>query len=225
MEYQKIYNNIITRAQNRIQEGYVERHHIIPKCIGGSNELNNIVCLTAREHLICHFLLIKIYPHNNKLRYAAWAMCNQNAPHQQRYYKVSSRQYESLKKQAAILVSTNQKGRKRSAETIKKGIKAKTGKKRGSYKPKALKFIHTCKFCNQEFKSADVKSIYCLSCKEPRECKCGCGKMVKTPGFEYYTNHSKAGKSYQEIYGTSTPNCGFMKGNNFRLKSQNSSIK
>jgi hypothetical protein len=35
MNYQKIYNQIIERAQNRILEGYVEKHHIIPKCLGG----------------------------------------------------------------------------------------------------------------------------------------------------------------------------------------------
>jgi hypothetical protein len=38
---------------------YTERHHIIPKCIGGTDEPSNIVRLSAREHYIAHRLLVK----------------------------------------------------------------------------------------------------------------------------------------------------------------------
>ena len=62
MEYTRIYNQLIERAQNRTLEGYVEKHHIIPKCLGGSNNKENLVELTAREHFLCHKLLTKIYP-------------------------------------------------------------------------------------------------------------------------------------------------------------------
>lgn len=61
MDYQKIYNQIVNRARSRKLEGYVERHHILPKSMGGSNAKENLVDLTAREHFICHVLLAKIH--------------------------------------------------------------------------------------------------------------------------------------------------------------------
>lgn len=39
---------------------YTERHHIIPKCIGGTNVKSNIVRLTPKEHRLCHLLLVKM---------------------------------------------------------------------------------------------------------------------------------------------------------------------
>lgn len=61
MNYQKIYNDLISRAQAResLLE-YKETHHIIPKCMGGSDDKENLVELTAREHFIAHLLLCKI---------------------------------------------------------------------------------------------------------------------------------------------------------------------
>lgn len=75
MDYQKIYNKIINRAQNRILEGYVEKHHIIPRCMGGTDDADNLVTLTAREHYVCHQLLTKIYPTHKGLALAAHMMC------------------------------------------------------------------------------------------------------------------------------------------------------
>lgn len=75
MDYLKIYNNLIERGLNRNIEGFTEKHHIIPKCMGGSNVKSNLVCLTPEEHYIAHQLLVKIYPKNHKLVYAANMMC------------------------------------------------------------------------------------------------------------------------------------------------------
>jgi len=38
-------------------QGYCERHHIIPKCIGGSDDLDNLIDLYAHEHYEIHRLL------------------------------------------------------------------------------------------------------------------------------------------------------------------------
>lgn len=51
------------------------KHHIIPRCMGGSDEHDNLVELTAEEHYVAHQLLVKMYPHDNKLIYAANMMC------------------------------------------------------------------------------------------------------------------------------------------------------
>jgi len=77
MNYQKIYYQIIDRAKNRELTSYKELHHIIPKCMGGTDEKENLVYLTAREHYLCHQLLCEIYPKEKKLFFAFWAMSNQ----------------------------------------------------------------------------------------------------------------------------------------------------
>jgi hypothetical protein len=67
MDYLKSYNSLVVRGKNRQLTGYTETHHIIPKCVGGTNDKYNLVKLTAREHFICHLLLCEIYPENRKM--------------------------------------------------------------------------------------------------------------------------------------------------------------
>ena len=74
MNYQKIYNDLIDRGKNRILECYSEAHHIIPRCMGGSDKPENLVELTPEEHYLAHQLLVKIYPSNEKLIFAAMTM-------------------------------------------------------------------------------------------------------------------------------------------------------
>lgn len=74
MNYIKHYNALIMRSQTRILEGYVEKHHILPKCLGGSNDRANIAVLTPEEHFLAHQLLIKMYPGNRNLVYATQLM-------------------------------------------------------------------------------------------------------------------------------------------------------
>lgn len=64
-KYTAWYVAIITRALERTDtnEGYVERHHILPRSfnMGGEKDERNIVKLTAREHFVCHALLVKMF--------------------------------------------------------------------------------------------------------------------------------------------------------------------
>lgn len=80
MQYSKIYDSIVSSRKNRIlkSDEYYERHHIIPKCLGGIDGKDNIVILTAREHYVCHWLLTKIYKDNSKLWYAFFQMAKCN---------------------------------------------------------------------------------------------------------------------------------------------------
>jgi hypothetical protein len=71
MNYQKHYNLLIERAKYRVLKSYTEKHHIIPECIGGSNAKDNLVRLTPEEHYVAHQLLVKMYPDNAKLIFAA----------------------------------------------------------------------------------------------------------------------------------------------------------
>ena len=74
MEYHKHYNLLINRAKNRLLEGYSEEHHITPECIGSLNDKENLVHLTPEEHYLAHQLLIKMYPNNHDLIFAAKMM-------------------------------------------------------------------------------------------------------------------------------------------------------
>ena len=74
MNYEKIYTQLIERArsENRMKGCgiYFEQHHIVPKCLNGSNNKTNLVLLTAREHYVAHKLLCEIYPEKTKLQTA-----------------------------------------------------------------------------------------------------------------------------------------------------------
>jgi hypothetical protein len=337
MNYQAIYNSLIQRGKNRTLEGYSEKHHIIPRCMGGNDDSENLVKLTAREHFIAHRLLTKIYPDNHKLKSALFLMSRRKIS--KVYFKISSRTYEHLKKQFDLSKSSYQKGRKRppeanekakqtkikngtygkkhseetkakikanrtpstpseearkrvselfkgrkidpkitqkgietkikngtykkpiseetraklsaakkgkkisaeerakrypnghgkkhSAETrakisaVQKGKKrkpesiakmiatitgrklseetkakisaAKKGKYAGISKPFA--FERTCKICNIQFTSKSSRSEICYECVKPKECKCGCGKTIKTPGKYFCFKYNKSTKN------------------------------
>lgn len=76
MNYKLIYDKIVERGKNRILiDECVESHHIIPKCLGGSDNPENLVDLKPEEHYVCHQLLVKIHPDNRKILYAATMMC------------------------------------------------------------------------------------------------------------------------------------------------------
>ena len=74
MNYKKHYDMLIERSRNRTLKGYYEKHHIIPKCLGGSDDKNNIAILTPEEHFLAHQLLVKIYPNSPPLINAAIIM-------------------------------------------------------------------------------------------------------------------------------------------------------
>jgi hypothetical protein len=123
MNYQRVYNQIIERAKIRKLEGYKEKHHVIPKCLGGLDVKENLVELTAREHFLCHQLLCEIYPKNVKLKQALWLMSIGKQKNRLNEYSLNSKTYERLKKEySKTLIGTKQ-----SLETIEKRKKQKIG--------------------------------------------------------------------------------------------------
>jgi hypothetical protein len=122
MKYEKIYSQIIERAKHRVLEGYKETHHITPRCMSGTDEKDNLVDLTAREHFICHLLLTRIYPEHKGLRLAIWNMCNAKRIYQGRY-KPNSRLYEMIRTEYRELIKGENHpsyGRKNSDEVREK---------------------------------------------------------------------------------------------------------
>jgi hypothetical protein len=123
-KYSKYYFSIIDNAKNRINTNYVEKHHILPKCMGGTDVSDNIVELTGREHFLCHVLLIKMLP-SGKIRrdlsYALVRFMSKCKNHLGRKI-LNSREYELVRK----IVSREREGIKPSAkcfEALSKKLK------------------------------------------------------------------------------------------------------
>lgn len=123
MNYQAHYDRLIDRAQTRNLEGYVERHHVIPRCMGGGDEIENIVVLTAEEHLVAHLFLIKINPGNYKLVYAA-NMMNMDAHGGRK----NNKRYAWFRRRFAEASRVMNTGKVQSAETCAKKSAATKGK-------------------------------------------------------------------------------------------------
>ena len=127
MNYQKIYTNLIDRAISRISEGYVEKHHIIPRCLGGSDSTENIVSLYPEEHYLAHLLLCKLNKGNSKLLYAAMnmtsgAMINNG--------KRNNKAYGWLRRQYAESMSGDNNPARRDPNLQKEAAKKRVGQKR-----------------------------------------------------------------------------------------------
>lgn len=104
MHYKKIYDNIVDRAKKRILNEYGEKHHIIPRCLGGDNSSGNIVKLSFREHFICHWLLCKMYPDNPKIHHAFSRMTMVSRTNIKRYEYLTSRHFEIVKRKHAPFI-------------------------------------------------------------------------------------------------------------------------
>lgn len=56
-KYYNWYTNIIENRLKNPINGYTESHHILPKSLGGSDDVTNLVKLSSKEHFIVHQLL------------------------------------------------------------------------------------------------------------------------------------------------------------------------
>jgi hypothetical protein len=106
-KYTNWYYSIITKALLQVNDGsYREKHHIIPKSIGGNNDPTNLVKLTPKEHYICHLLLTKMTegPNRHKMWYAHYMMMRGL-----KRYKPSARMYQ-LARRNMILANKERPG-------------------------------------------------------------------------------------------------------------------
>lgn len=97
-KYTKWYYQII---ESSTASGYIEKHHIIPKSLGGSDDSSNIAPLSAREHFICHMLLpkmVKSKQHKHKMIRAIWAMTTLEYSDRQERHKHNSKSYYRARK-------------------------------------------------------------------------------------------------------------------------------
>ena len=123
MDYQRHYDALIKRARYRKAVGYVERHHVVPRCLGGGDEPSNLVPLTPEEHFVAHQLLVRIHPDDQSLVFAAWAMTHGR--------NGQNKRYGWLRRKHASAISTRLSGIKRGPftdEHIRKLSEAKAGR-------------------------------------------------------------------------------------------------
>jgi hypothetical protein len=146
MDYKLIYEKIVARNKNKIStsEEYTEKHHIIPRCMGGGDEKENIVVLTPEEHYVCHQLLVKIYPEHVGLWRAVYMMTHGSKSHGE--HRKSNKLYGWLKRNNKWVNRVN--------------VKCKNCKKEFS-----VLECHKRKFCSQACKSRTQENKIVKKCK------------------------------------------------------------
>lgn len=80
MTYNEYIKTLLsTRGRHILDKNkYTETHHIIPRCMGGSDDEENLIDLFPQEHYLAHKLLSEENPDNNSLLTAWFRMCYKN---------------------------------------------------------------------------------------------------------------------------------------------------
>lgn len=120
MNYRRLHKQLVAHArkQRRSKGGpvYYEEHHVKPVCMGGTDSPRNLVLLTAREHFLIHWMLVRIYPKNRLLAYALHAFaqtCPETRGGRSHLYKYARERFiatlkqdEQRKRKNSVTVST-----------------------------------------------------------------------------------------------------------------------
>lgn len=197
-KYSKWYFSLINYRSKNLPTGYTEKHHIIPKSLGGLDNLDNIVRLTAREHYIAHLLLTKMFPYDYiktaKMVRAWCAMAWFVGDTQERLYKINSRTFNALRELFAKIMSDCQTGSNNSQystvwvhnKRLKQNKKVNINQsleegwqygriiKNWDIQEKNINKIKVCKNCNKQYKNRMHISAFCSA-------KCG-------RNYEYHKN-------------------------------------
>ena len=226
MNYQAKYDRLISYRQEHPATGYTERHHIVMRSMGGSDDPTNLVVLTGREHWIAHLLLHKIH-HNSKTVYACHMMtmrCEERGIPRVR----NSRMYEKIRIECAKLTSTLNKISHRGEGNSQYGtrwicnVSLQENKKIskeddipdgwvfGRNKWLDYRVTLTCATCNSEFKSRSYRVKYCSK---------ACHIPLRGWKLSYETRQ-KMSNIKKELYKDPTRNPNYGKFKNKQTRSQ-----
>lgn len=114
MNYEKHYRLLISKRGLDVKPvGYSERHHILPRCMGGTDYVGNLKYLTAKEHFVAHVLLARANPHHSGVNQAAFQMSTYTGN------RIYSATYEVLRLRHAESISKLFTGVPKSEEHVK----------------------------------------------------------------------------------------------------------
>lgn len=140
-KYKSWYDSIIQKAKVRNLSGYKEKHHILPRCLGGKDTKTNLVKLTAREHFIVHMLLCKFTKGQARIKMLYAFNFMSVVRNKNRDYKINSKIAQKLRleffsnkpkhtSESKLKMSRSRLGMKLSKETRKKVGLAQIGNKK-----------------------------------------------------------------------------------------------
>lgn len=184
-KYTTWYNNIVVTAKSRIlpENTYSERHHIVPKCLGGGDHKDNLVKLTAKEHFVCHLLLTKMVSDpviKRKMQFALNSF--RRSSRNQHRHKLTASQYAYIRDQVSQARSESLKGNKFalgrsvSESTRLKMSLSNTGKKkrpRTEQEKRVISQQHTGKILSEETKQKMRKPKSASHCENIRKAQLG----------------------------------------------------
>ena len=110
MDYHRIYRDFIAsrRLIEGSIEGYAERHHILPRALGGNDDPNNLILLTVEDHFFAHLLLAKMH---GRGMWAAVRRMRWGRVDGERVWLRGRYMYAIARKEQARFASESQKGR------------------------------------------------------------------------------------------------------------------
>jgi hypothetical protein len=204
--YFAIVNQSISENRSRKDNRIYEQHHIIPKSCGGSDEPDNLVLLTPKEHYICHRLLPKMVKsklHYEKMIYALWSLVNGNG--RSKRYSPSGRIYQQIREEQSKVRSERIKGKNPyQRQDVKEMIKKSNVKRYGVDNISKLKSVK------------EKKVLTCLNnygVENPLQSKEIKEKIRNTNIEKYGVDHNmkreevrkKAENTFLEKYGKDNP--------------------
>jgi nitrate/TMAO reductase-like tetraheme cytochrome c subunit len=168
------YIKLIEWAKFNPPSGMVEKHHIVPRSMGGSNKKDNLVALSPRVHFIAHWLLWKAYK-NGKMANAFWTMklCNG--------MRLNSKSYEQARAVAIEYMASTKRGKKASEATKLKMSLASKGKSRPLEVVEKIRQSHVGQKRSDEAKANMSKAHVGKKLSDETKAKMSAAKKGKPP--------------------------------------------
>lgn len=112
MNYKKIYEQIIYDPRNHLlKKGEYEKHHIVPKSLGGNESDSNLVKLSFKKHFICHKLLVLMHEKSTSQRHKmSFALKRMSTSKSKNMYLISSNDYSFLRREHVLSLRGNKLG-------------------------------------------------------------------------------------------------------------------
>lgn len=107
MNYERIYSEFIADRLTKqpVKPAYSEKHHIVPRSLGGSDSKDNLIKLSARDHYFAHCCLAKTC--GGPMWSALFAMANMTKTSGSASYFLRGRLVEVARREAALVRSKN----------------------------------------------------------------------------------------------------------------------